>query len=104
MGFQIGGNVLDFLVLAILRNGDQYGYSLTQRVQELLDVSESSIYPALRRLKNHTHLTTYDLPHQGRNRRYYQITESGEEVLWQYTKEWEQYKLDMDKILQGGQL
>ncbi len=104
MGFQVGGNILDFLVLAVLRNGDEYGYSLTQKAQELLDVSESAIYPALRRLQKNHLLTTYDAPFQGRNRRYYHITENGERALFQYTREWEQYKMEMDKILQGGDL
>ncbi len=104
MGFQIGGNVLDFLVLAVLRNGDQYGYSLTQKAQELLDVSESAIYPALRRLKKQEYLSTYDMPYQGRNRRYYKITLLGEEALLEHIRSWERYKMDMDNLLQGGSI
>ncbi len=100
MGFQIGGNVLDFLVLAVLRNGDEYGYTLTQKAQALLDVSESAIYPSLRRLQKSQLLSTYDAPYKGRNRRYYRITEDGESTLFQYTKEWELYKIQMDNILQ----
>ena len=74
MGFQVGGALLDFLVLSILHRGDAYGYILTQEVRTILDVSETSLYPALRRLEKNGLLSTYDMPYQGRNRRYYRLT------------------------------
>lgn len=101
MAFQIGGNVLDFLVLAVLNHGDEYGYSLTQHAQRFLGVSESAMYPALKRLQKSGYLSTYDQPFQGRNRRYYQITQSGREILSGYVEEWERYKTQMDLILKG---
>lgn len=51
MGFQIGGAILDFVVLSVLKNKDEYGYVLTQEVREILDVSETAMYPALKRLQ-----------------------------------------------------
>ena len=102
MGFQIGGAILDFVVLGILSRADEYGYLLTQQVRELLDVSESALYPALKRLQKAQLLTTYDQPFQGRNRRYYRITPSGRETLSQYRQEWTQFKTQMDRLLEGG--
>ena len=100
MGFHIGGTTLDFLVLAILRRKDEYGYTLTQQVQMILEVSESAIYPALKRLQKNEMLSSYDLPFQGRNRRYYKITPLGLESLADYRTKWNDYKNKMDELLE----
>lgn len=99
MSFQIGGAILDFIVLSILRNKDEYGYILTQEVRQILDVSETAMYPALKRLQKSNFLTTYDMPYQGRNRRYYKITEEGLKELDLHIKEWNLLKLNMDRLL-----
>ena len=101
MGFQIGGTVLDFIVLGILRRQDEYGYILTQEVRSILDVSETALYPALRRLKNAGLLTAYDRPFQGRNRRYYRLTEAGRQALSDYEAEWSIFHQKMDRLLKG---
>ena len=51
MVFQLGSALLDACVLAVLSDEDAYGYVLTQTVQEIIEVSESSLYPVLRRLQ-----------------------------------------------------
>ena len=102
MNFQVGAALLDACVLAILSREDAYGYVLTQNVKEILGVSESTLYPVLRRLQKENFLTTYDMPYDGRNRRYYQITETGKEKLGEYLNEWGEYKDKVDKILTGG--
>ena len=102
MGFQTSGALLDFIVLGILQNGDEYGYILTQQVREMLDVSETAMYPALRRRQKGHLLTTYDRSCQGRNRRYYQLTAEGRKALNAYVTEWEQFKRSMDQILGGN--
>ena len=76
MGFAISAALLDFCVLAIVAQEDVYGYALTHRLMESADLSESTLYPVLRRLKNKL-LDTYDKQYEGRNRRYYTITEKG---------------------------
>ena len=70
MGFQLGSVLLDACVLAVVMKEDTYGYKLTQEVKQIMDVSESTLYPVLRRLQKDGYLTTYDQPFQGRNRRY----------------------------------
>ena len=102
MGFQIGGAILDFVVLSILRHQDEYGYLLTQQVQQILDISETAMYPALKRLQKANLLTTYDSPFQGRNRRYYSISPEGLAALATYEKSWNQFKQHMDLLLEGG--
>ena len=98
MKIQITAELLDGLVLAILKQDDYYGYALTQRVQSVIDISESTMYPVLRRLKKTGDLTTYDQPFQGRNRRYYQLTAAGEQRLQEILRLWEQYKDNLDQI------
>ena len=102
MVFQLGSAVLDACVLAVLTKGETYGYILTQQVRGIIDISESSLYPVLRRLQKEGSLSVTDRPFQGRNRRYYSITEQGGEKLKQYAEEWEQYKIKVDQILSGG--
>jgi PadR family transcriptional regulator PadR len=102
MVFQIGGALLDTCVLAILSREDAYGYSLTQNVKEILEVSESTMYPVMRRLQTEECLTVYDVPYQGRNRRYYSITEQGRERLGIYVGEWDVFKSRIDGIVEGG--
>jgi PadR family transcriptional regulator PadR len=51
MTYQLTAPLLDACVLGILAKGDAYGYTLTQKVRELVDISESTLYPVLRRLQ-----------------------------------------------------
>lgn len=101
MTFQLGSGLLETCVLSILTEGDTYGYVLTQKVKTVIDISESTLYPVLRRLQKESCLTTYDQPFQGRNRRYYSLTEYGRQRLEQQKQEWIIYKNKVDKILEG---
>jgi len=104
MNFQVGSTLLEACVLANVRNEDVYGYNLTQNLKEVISISESTLYPVLRRLQSDSFLTVYDQPYQGRNRRYYSITERGKEKLREYVLEWSGFKSRVDTILlQGGQ-
>ena len=86
--FSIGATLLDAMVLAILSQADTYGYQITKDIQAHFAVSESTLYPVLRRLQKNGSLITYDQPYQGRNRRYYQITPAGRDLLEQYRQDW----------------
>lgn len=99
MTFQLAAPLLDACVLAIVAKEDAYGYTLTTKVKEVVDISESTLYPVLRRLQKDGCLTTYDQPFQGRNRRYYRITEKGSEQLSFYKQEWDMYKKSIDTLL-----
>lgn len=101
MVFQLGSALLDACVLAILNKEDTYGYKLTQEVKVVMSVSESTLYPVLRRLMKDGYLTTYDQQHMGRNRRYYQLTESGKQQYEVYIEEWQIFSQRIDRILEG---
>lgn len=103
MVFQLGSTLLDACVLAILSRQDYYGYGLTTEVKQVLDLSESTLYPVLRRLQKEGLLTTYDQAYQGRNRRYYQITEKGLLRHAYYQQEWQTFKSQVDQVMKGGE-
>ena len=103
MGFQISSTLLDACVLAILSRNDTYGYLLTQTIKEVMEISESTLYPVLRRLQKDGFLTTYDQPFQGRNRRYYTLTDEGKKKYREYQKDWNVYKIQVDRLMCGGE-
>lgn len=102
MTFQLTAPLLDACVLGIVQRQDVYGYTLTQNVKDVVDISESTLYPVLRRLQKSELLETYDVPYQGRNRRYYRITEEGAKQLNFFKEEWQSYKLKIDSLIGGN--
>ena len=82
--FITGSSLLDAIVLSVVSQGGTYGYKITQDVRKVFDVSESTLYPVLRRLLKDGYLETYDQEFQGRNRRYYKITSNGMILLDSY--------------------
>ena len=83
MVFNTGAALLDAVVLAAVSRENQgtYGYKITQDVRRAIEISESTLYPVLRRLQKEECLETYDMAIDGRNRRYYKITENGRAQL-----------------------
>ena len=99
MGFSINAGLLDAMVLSIVQNNDTYGYEITQYLRKAVDISESTLYPVLRRLQKNELLETYDKEFMGRNRRYYRITSQGNNSLEEYREEWRSHKMKIDSIL-----
>lgn len=104
MVFNTGAALLDAIVLAVVSQDEQgtYGYKITQDVRQVLDVSESTLYPVLRRLQKDECLEVYDMEFAGRNRRYYKLTEKGEAQLRLYQIEWKNYSAKISKLFEGG--
>ena len=97
--FPISSGLLDALVLAVTENEDGYGYQITKNIQQRIVVSESTLYPVLRRLQKNGLLETYDMPYMGRNRRYYKITPAGVDMLKSYRSEWQHYTAQVGAFL-----
>ena len=104
MVFNTGAALLDAIVLAVVSNETEgtYGYKITQDVRQVLEVSESTLYPVLRRLLKDQCLETYDREYGGRNRRYYKITEKGTVQLNLYRTEWKSYSTKISTLFEGG--
>lgn len=102
MAFTIGASLLDAIVLSVVSQEGTYGYKITQDVRKVMELSESTLYPVLRRLQKDGYLTTYDMAIDGRNRRYYKITNCGTTKLEQYLDEWKQYRSKIESVFFGG--
>ena len=90
MAFQMGSSLLDACVLSVLAREDTYGYRLTQEVRSVVEVSESTLYPVLRRLEAADCLTVCSREHNGRLRKYYNITPAGAARIDAFLTEWEE--------------
>lgn len=100
MVFNTGATLLDAIVLAVVSRDEEgtYGYKITQDVRKAIDVSESTLYPVLRRLQKDGYLIAYDRECAGRNRRYYRITGMGDHKLTEYRREWEDYSTKISEL------
>jgi PadR family transcriptional regulator PadR len=81
------------LVLAILAEGESYGYAILKRVRELsdgdLEWTDGMLYPLLHRLLRLGYVTTdWRTPPEGRRRRYYTITDDGRAALAEQQRQW----------------
>lgn len=106
MVFNTGAALLDAIVLAVVNKEEDgtYGYKITQDVRKAIEVSESTLYPVLRRLQKDDCLEVYDVECGGRNRRYYKITEKGSAQLNLYKTEWENYSSKITLLFSGEEI
>ncbi len=90
MDIQLKRGLLEVCVLAVLRRGDSYGYQIIKDVGSCIAISESTLYPILKRLESGQMLTVYAVEHNGRLRKYYRITTSGEQKIEDFKQEWKE--------------
>ena len=97
---------MDAIVLAVVSKEEDgtYGYKITQDVRKAIEISESTLYPVLRRLQKDGCLQVYDVECCGRNRRYDKITERGSVQLNLYKTEWEDYSSKISLLFSGGEI
>lgn len=102
MIFPLNAPMFDLLVLSITEKEDAYGYQLSQIIKRVSSTKDSALYPVLKRLQEQGYLAVYDQPYQGRNRRYYKITEAGRYQYSALKEEWKTYSRAVDQIVEGG--
>ena len=90
MDIQLKRGLLDICVLAAIKNKDSYGYAIVREIGAFVSISESTLYPILRRLEAADCLTVYSVEHNGRLRKYYCITDAGRARLDAFTEEWKE--------------
>ncbi len=98
---QLKKGLLDACVLAAIEEGDAYGYQITQETISLLHVSESALYPVLRRLEQQGCFETYNAEYGGRLRKYYRMTDTGRARLAQLRGEMANLKQIIDFIMEN---
>ena len=90
MDIQLKRGLLDICVLAAIKNEDSYGYQIIKDMKSYVEISESTLYPILRRLETANQLTVYTLERNGRLRKYYHITEAGIKRIGDFKEEWKE--------------
>lgn len=91
---QLKRGLLDICVLSALRKGDSYGYQIIKDLSGCIEISESTLYPILRRLEAAGSLTVYSVAHAGRLRKFYRLTPGGVEQIDQFLTGW----LEIERI------
>lgn len=88
MDIQLKRGLLEVCVLKVLEVNDSYGYQIIKDILPCIEISESTLYPILKRLESSKMLTVYSVEHNGRLRKYYKITDQGIQKIEDFKKEW----------------
>ena len=103
MNIQFKKGVLEMCVLSMLAQKDRYGYDLASNLSQTIDISDGTIYPTLRRLKDEGYVTTYlQEASGGPPRKYYALTESGTKEQQKLEAEWREFVGSVNAILKEG--
>ncbi len=98
MDAQLKRGLVEVSILTLLSRGDSYGYQLIKDIEPILSLSESTLYPVLRRLEAAHCLTVYSVEHNSRLRKYYAITDAGRQRIAEFMREWADVKKVYDFI------
>ena len=102
MYFPTSSALIEFLILAVLEQGNSYGYEISQTIKLIANIKESTLYPILQKLEASGFLTTYSREFQGRMRKYYSLTNRGVEQLVTLKEEWTLYTDTVNGIIEGS--
>ena len=102
MDAQLKRGFLDVCVLASINQQDSYGYQIVKDVPASLHLTESTLYPLLKRLESAGLLTVYAVEHNGRLRKYYRITPAGVAYLNGFLDEWDDVMDVHDYVKRGA--
>lgn len=101
MDAQMKRGFLETCVLAALRSEDSYGYKIIRDISPYIEISESTLYPILKRLEMVDCLTVYSVEYNSRLRKYYRITEKGRTRIDEFLNEWQSIMTAYD-FIRGG--
>ena len=90
MDIQLKRGMLDVCVLAAIKDEDSYGYQIIKDMKPYVTISESTLYPILRRLEAGALLTVHSVEHNGRLRKYYNSTDAGRARIEEFKEEWKE--------------
>ena len=103
MNIQLKKGVLELCVLSLLKTDDRYGYELVNEISKNISISEGTIYPLLRRLKNEGYVQTYlEESSEGPPRKYYKLTEKGEQMREEFLDDWNAFIEGVNTIIGGN--
>ena len=87
---QLKRGLLDVCVLTVLHKGDSYGYQIMKDLSACIGISESTLYPILRRLESAGAVNEYSVEHNGRLRKFYHMTELGQKQIRDFLDGWKE--------------
>ena len=102
MDAQMKRGFLEVCVLASINRQDSYGYQIVKDVPAILNLTESTLYPLLKRLEAAGLITTYSVEHSGRLRKYYRITEAGVRHIDEFLRERDDVVSIYDYVKRGA--
>ncbi|HIS41208.1 MAG TPA: PadR family transcriptional regulator [Candidatus Aphodovivens avistercoris] len=102
MDAQLKRGFLEVCVLASIAQRDSYGYQIVKDMPASLQLTESTLYPLLKRLEAAGALTTYAVEHNGRMRKYYRITHLGWNRIEEFLAEWSDIEALYDYVKRGA--
>ena len=98
---QMKKGLLDICVLSVLSRSDSYGYKMIKDLSHYIKLSESTLYPILRRLEAAGCLTVYSVEHNSRLRKMYKLTQAGREQIRDFLAGWEEIERIYQFIKEG---
>ena len=98
---QLKRGLLDICVLSAISREDSYGYKIIKDLTDVIEISESTLYPILRRLEGAGCLRSYSVEHNGRLRKFYSITPKGKKMIIEFLESWQQVEEIHRYILEG---
>lgn len=102
MKSQLKRGTLELCVLSLLWRNDCYGYELVNKISDCMQITEGTIYPLLKRLKDNGSIDSYIVESQeGPPRKYYNITDRGRKIKLEQEAEWRSFSSAINKILDG---
>ena len=102
MSTQLKKGVLEMVVLSKIAEKDSYGYDIYQEVDRYLSISESTIYPILRKLTKEGYCGTYlRESNEGPPRKYFQITRLGVERLKELKYDWKHFERVVNTMIRS---
>jgi len=104
MDIQIKRGLLDVCVLAAIKDEASYGYQIIKDIKPYVEISESTLYPILRRLEAGNMLTVSSVEHNGRLRKYYFITPQGRRRIEEFREEWKEMLSIYQFVTRGERL
>lgn len=90
MDAQLKRGLLDVCVLAAVKSEESYGYKIIKDLKPFIELSESTLYTILKRLESAGMITVRTAEHDGRLRKYYNITAVGIKRIEEFEKEWKE--------------
>ena len=104
MDAQLKKGLLEVCVLSVLRGGESYGYKIISDVAPYIEISESTLYPILKRLEAAGAVTTHSREYNGRLRKYYKITDKGLQKIDEFIENAREFERIYQFISNGGKL